>query len=255
MAQEVAVPSFDVSVPTPDGTCPARLLTPEGEGPWPAVIVLPDAGGPRASFYDMGQRVADLGYVALVPQIYYRTGPYEPFKMETAFSDEGERARLMKLGRSVTMGMAASDAGAFLDFLSAQPQVAGSRAAIVGYCRSGGMALTAAARHPERIAAAASFHGGYLATDAPDSPHTVAGDIGGRVYVAAAENDGSCPPEQLALLDEALTGGDVDHTIETYPAAHGFAVVDNPTYDPDADARHWAALAELWASTLGDPTG
>ena len=246
------MPMLDVSVSTPDGTCPAVLTTPDGTGPWPAVIMFPDAGGLRPTFHGMAQRLADLGYVAFVPEPYYRHGPYEPFDMMTAFGDDAERARLMGMARSVTKAMAVSDTGAFLDFLAAQPQVAGTKVGTTGYCMGGGLSLAVAAHHPDRVAAAASFHGGYLASDAPDSPHLTADRITGRVYVAAASDDGSFPPEQEARLKEALTGGGVDHTIETYPAAHGFAVPDNPTYDADADARHWAALAELYGSTLAD---
>jgi carboxymethylenebutenolidase len=244
------MPMLDVSVPTPDGTCPAVLTTPDGTGPWPAVIVFPDAGGLRPTFHDMAQRVADLGYVAFVPELYYRHGGYEPFDMMTAFGDDAERTRLMGLARSVTPAMAIRDTGAFLDFLAAQPQVAGTKVGTTGYCMGGGLALAAAAHHPDRVAAAASFHGGYLASDAADSPHLAAGRITGRVYVAAATDDASFPPEQEARLKAALADGGVDHTIETYPAAHGFAVPDNPTYDADADARHWAALSELYGSTL-----
>ncbi|HEY8526379.1 MAG TPA: dienelactone hydrolase family protein [Acidimicrobiales bacterium] len=244
------MPKLDVSVPTPDGTCPAALLVPDGEGPWPAVIMFPDAGGLRPTFHAMGQRLADFGYVVLVPDPYYRHGPYEPFDMKTAFGDEAERNRLMGLARSVTKEMVARDAGAFLDFLAAQPQVAGTAVGTTGYCMGGGSSLTAAAHHPDRVAAAASFHGGYLATDAPDSPHTVVDRIRGRVYIAAAENDGSFPPEQAAKLEEALQKGGVDYQLETYPAAHGFAVPDNPTHDPEAEERHWRALAELYGATL-----
>ena len=252
------MPRLDVSVPTPDGTCSASLFTPSapgapgGAGQWPAVILFPDAGGVRPVFHDMAQRLADLGYVAFLPDVYYRHGGYEPFDMATAFTDEGERARLMGMARSLTKAMAASDTGGFLDFLAAQPQVAGTKVGTTGYCMGGSLSLTAAAHHPGRVAAAASFHGGRLAGDAPDSPHLVAGRITGRVYVAAAENDGTFPPEQATLLAAALTDGGVDHTIETYPAAHGFAVPDNPTYDPAADARHWAALTDLYATTLGE---
>jgi carboxymethylenebutenolidase len=246
------MPRLDVSVPTRDGTCPAVMITPEGAGPWPAVIVFPDAGGLRPAFDDMAQRLADLGYVAFVPEPYYRHGPYEPFDMLTAFGDEAERTRLMGMARSVTKAMAVSDTAAFLDFLAARPQVAGTKVGTTGYCMGGGLSLAAAAHHADRVGAAASFHGGYLASDAPDSPHLAAGGITGRVYVAAAADDASFPPEQEARLKGALTGGGVDHTIETYPAAHGFAVPDNPTYDADADARHWAALADLYGSTLVD---
>lgn len=245
------MPTVDVSVTTPDGTCPATMVVPDGAGPRPAVIVFPDAGSLRPTFVDMARRVAEMGYVAFVPEIYYRHGDYEPFKMETAFTDDAERARLFGMVKSVTKAMAVSDTGAFLDFLAAQPRVAGTQVGTTGYCMGGGLSLAAAAHHPDRVAAAASFHGGYLASDQPDSPHLVADRITGRVYVAAAENDASFPAEQAARLAAALTSGGVDHAIETYPAAHGFAVPDNPTYDADADARHWAALADLYGATLG----
>jgi carboxymethylenebutenolidase len=244
------MPRLDVSVPTPDGTCPASLHTPEGGGAWPAVIVFTDAGGVRPTFHAMAERLAGLGYAAFLPEMYYRHGEYAPFDMSTAFGDEAERTRLMGLARSVTKAMAVSDAGAFLDFLAAQPQVAGTKVGTTGYCLGGGLSLAVAGHHPDRVGAAASFHGGRLADDAPDSPHLVAGRISGRVYVGAAENDASFPPEQAERLEAALAGAGVAHTIETYAAAHGFAVPDNPTYDVEADARHWAAMTELYAAAL-----
>jgi len=212
--------------------------------------MFPDAGGVRDVFVQMAERLAALGYVAFVPEMYYRHGPYTPFALDTVFTDPDERARLTSMAGSVTKAMAASDAGAFLAFLSTLPFVAGSKVGTTGYCMGGGLSLTAAAHHPDRIVAAASFHGGMLASDAPDSPHLVVGNITGRVYVAGADNDGSFPPEQAERLEHALTTAGVDHTIETYPALHGFAVPDNPTYDANADERHWRALADLYGAML-----
>lgn len=243
------MPSVDVSVPTPDGICPAVLSTPEGEGPWPAVIVFMDAGGVRPAMRVLAQHLADLGYVAFLPEMYYRHGEIEPIDIGD-FGDPVKRERLMALVMSVTKANAASDTGAFLDFLAARPEVAGTKVGTTGYCMGGGLSLNAAARFPERVAAAASFHGGNLAGDAPDSPHLIAGNIAGRVYVAAAENDRSFPPEQEARLVAALSDGGVDFTLETYPAAHGFAVIDSPVHDDAAEARHWAALEDLYGATL-----
>ncbi len=240
----------DVHVPTPDGLCPSILFAPEGRGPWPAVIMFMDAGGVRPAIIEMAEHLAGMGYVGFLPELYYRHGPYEPFRVETAFTDPGERARLGTMAGSLTKAMAASDAGAFLEFLSERPEVAGTKVGSTGYCMGGGLSLTAAARHPDRIVAAASFHGGHLVSDAPDSPHRTVGRITGRVYVAAAEKDSSFSPAQAALLEVALTEAGVDHLIETYPALHGFAVPDNPTYDPDVAARHWRALSELFRSML-----
>ncbi len=240
----------DVKVRTPDGLCPSIVMAPDDEGSWPAVIMFMDAGGVRPAMIEMAGHLAAMGYVALLPEMYYRQGPYKPFNIATAFTDPEERDRLMILARSLTKAMVASDAGAFLEFLSDRPEVAGSKVGTTGYCMGGALSLTAAASHPDRIVAAASFHGGHLASDAPDSPHRMVGRIRGRVYVAAAENDDSFPPEQAKLLEDALTEAGVDHTIETYPAHHGFAVPDNPTYDSDAASRHWRALTDLFGATL-----
>jgi carboxymethylenebutenolidase len=240
----------DVDITTDDGRCPAVLVTPAGDGPSPAVIVFMDAGGVRPAMVAMAERLASMGYAALVPEMYYRHGAYEPFRFETVFSDPGERARLMSMAGSVTNAMAARDTAAFLDFLAGRSDVAGTAVGTTGYCMGGRLSLTAAAHHPDRIVAAASFHGGNLAGDAPDSPHLVVGRITGRVYVAAAADDASFPPEQAERLEAALQDGAVDHTIETYPALHGFAVPDNPTFDHDAAERHWRALGDLYGAML-----
>jgi carboxymethylenebutenolidase len=240
----------DVSIPTPDGVCDASLHTPVGTGPWPAVIMFPDAGGVRATFHAMAQQLADLGYAVLLPNVYYRLGEIEPFDIQTVFTDPDERTRLMGLVSSVSKDSAARDTGAMLDFLAAQPEVADTKVGTTGYCMGGGLALTAAGRFPDRVGAAASFHGGHLATTAPDSPHLLADMMKATVYVAAAQDDASFDAEQFERLSTALSDAGVDHTLVTYPAAHGFAVADNPTYDEAAAARHWQALENLYASTL-----
>jgi carboxymethylenebutenolidase len=239
-----------VRITTSDGTCDASLLTPSGAGPWPAVIMYPDAGGPRGVFRDMAQQLADLGYAVLLPNLYYRQGKTEPFDLRTVFTEPAERARLTALARTVTEEGAAHDSEAMLDFLAAQPEVAGPKVGTVGYCMGGSFALTAAGRFPDRVAAAASIHGGRIASTAPDSPHRLAGSMTATVYVAGAENDPSFDAEQLERLSTALTEAAVDHTLVTYPAAHGFAVPDNPSYDEVAATRHWKALEDLYASTL-----
>ena len=238
-------------ITTPDGSCDASLHTPSGTGAWPAVIMYPDAGGARDTFRAMAQQLADLGYAVLLPNLYYRQGRFEPFDVRTVFSDPAERARLMDLARSVTEQMAARDTEAMLSFLAGQPEVtAGSKVGTTGYCMGGSFALTAAGRFPDRVAAAASFHGGQIASNAPDSPHLLAGSMQATLYIAGAENDASFDDEQFERMSRALTEAAVEHTLVTYPAAHGFAVPDNPTYDEAAAARHWVALEELYASKL-----
>jgi len=245
------MPRTDVTVRTEDGACAATLHTPSSGGSWPAVILYPDAGGVRETFGAMADRLAGLGYAVLLPDTFYRTGGYAPFDLATVFSDPAERERLMSLAASVTPEMMVRDAGAFLGFLAGRSEVSGTSVGTTGYCLGGRMSLMAAGHYPDRVAAAASFHGGRLAAaDDPDSPYLLADRIRATVHVAAAENDGSFPPDQYQRLEQALTTAGVKHTMDTYPAAHGFAVPDNPTYDAAADQRHWAALTELYAGNL-----
>jgi carboxymethylenebutenolidase len=146
---------------------------------------------------------------------------------------------------------ALNERGPFIEFLSSHPEVKGDRFGATGYCMGGNCSLTAAGALPDRFAAIASFHGGNLATDKPDSPHLLVKNITGRVYVAGAIEDASFPEEQKNRLEKALTEAGVDHLIETYPGArHGFAVPDVPVFDSTAAERHWAALFGLFRETL-----
>jgi carboxymethylenebutenolidase len=245
------VARIDVQISTPDGTCPASLHVPEGDGPWPGVLLFPDAGGARETMRVMADRLAGMGYVALVPDVYYREGEWTPFDIATVFSDETERARLSGFMSSLTRDRIVSDTGAYLDYLLTRPEVVGTTAGTTGYCMGGRLSLITAGAHPDKVGAAASFHGGRIAVeDDPESPHLAANRISATVYVAGAEDDGSFTPEQAQLLDSALTEASVPHTVEFYPAKHGFAVPDNPTYDAAAEDRHWKALEALYGSAL-----
>ncbi|MGI5130611.1 dienelactone hydrolase family protein [Pseudonocardia sp. CA-107938] len=242
---------LDLAIDTADGTCPATLHTPDGDGPWPGVILYTDAGGVRAAISGMADHLAGLGYAVLLPDVYYRHGDWAPFSMETAFSDAGERSRLMGMVGSLTPEMVVADTTAFLDALAARPEVADGPVGTTGYCMGGRISMIVAGNLGSRIGAAASFHGGRIAVeDDPTSPHLLADRVSATIYVAGAENDGSYTLEQADLLEKALTEAGVPHTLEIYPAAHGFAVPDNPTFDPAAQERHWAALEQLYATAL-----
>lgn len=239
------------TITTADGSCAVTVATPEGTGPWPAVVMYPDAGGPRQTFDDMAARLAALGYVVLVPDIYYRQAGWAPFDMATAFSDESERGRLFGLMRTVTQDVMVADAGAFFDYLAARPDVTGDKFGTTGYCMGGRTSFVVAGRLPDRVAAAMSFHGGGLVTDTDDSPHLRADQISAAVYVGAASNDASFTAEQGEILDGALTDAGVEHTVEFYLAAHGFAVPDNAgAYDEAAAQRHWDAMERVFGAAL-----
>ncbi len=245
------MPQQDVLIPTADGHAGGTLHVPDSGGPWPGVILFPDAGGPRATFNEMGDHLAGLGYVTLVPDVYYRESEWAPFDFATAFSDENERARMFGYMGSLTNERIIADAGAYADFLLSRPEVRGTAVGTTGYCMGGRMSMLAAGAIGAKVGAAASFHGGRIAVaDDPASPHLAADRITATVYVAGAEEDRSFTTEQADLLESALTAAGVDHTVEFYPAHHGFAVPDNDTYDPAASARHWEALQHLYQSRL-----
>jgi carboxymethylenebutenolidase len=143
------------------------------------------------------------------------------------------------------------DMESFLPYVDAQPNVRAGKFGITGYCMGGRLAMYAAGYFGDRFAAAASYHGGGLATDAPDSPHRLAPQVEARVYVAGAIEDRSFDDAQKARLEQALSDAGVDHLIETYPARHGWVFADTPVHDQVAAERHWDTLLSLFGETLG----
>ena len=240
-----------IMIQTRDGQCPVYLYRPAGGGPWPAVLVYMDALAIRPAMLEIGERLSANGYFTLLPDLFYRSGPYEPMDPKKIFSDPEQRKILMeKFMALATPANVMSDTAAFLEFIAAQPDVRPGPIGTTGYCMGGLLSLTAAGTYPQRIAAAASYHGGRLATDAPDSPHRLAGKIKARVYVAGASEDASFPDDMKARLEQALTEAGVDHTLETYPARHGWVFRDTPVFDAPAAERHWQSLLALLEATL-----
>ena len=233
-----------VEIQTRDGVCPSYLFRPAGSGPWPAVLVFMDGVGIRPAMLELGERLSTYGYFTLLPDLFYRGGPYEPMDPRM-FSDPEQRKVVMAKIALAKPALVMSDTKSFLDWLAAQPDVEPGGIGTTGYCMGGGLSLTAAGTYPEQVAAAASYHGGRLASDAPDSPHLLAPQMRARVYVAGAMEDASFPDDMKARLEEALTKAGVDHQIETYPAKHGWVLRDTPVYDAEAAERHWTTLVAL----------
>ncbi len=238
-----------VEVETRDGECPVHVATPAGEGPWPAIIVYMDAGGIRPAMIDMARRLADGGYVVLLPDLFYRYGSYGPFVPAEVFAGDF-RAILGPLMATTGNEEAAEDTQGLLDHLDTRGDVAGRAVGAVGFCMGGGMAVVAAGTYPDRFAAVASFHGGNLATDAGTSPHLLAPGLKAEVYVAAAEDDGSYPPDMARKFEGALTRAGVRYRADTYPAAHGWMMPDFPVYDDVAATRGWGEMLALFGRRL-----
>jgi carboxymethylenebutenolidase len=240
-----------ISLTTADGSCRSFIYHPDGSGPWPAVLMYMDGIGVRPALLEVAEHLASYGYYVLLPDLFYRSGPYEPMNAKTIFTDPEERKVLMEKFMSLaTPANIMSDTRVFLDYLATQPDVRQGPIAVTGYCMGGRMALIAAGTYPDQIAACAAYHPGGLATDKPDSPHLLAPKVKAKVYVAGATDDASFPDEQKQRLDQALTEAGVDHVVETYPARHGWVFRDTLTYDAEACERHWETLTQLLGKSL-----
>ena len=237
----------EIALPTPDGAARAFTFAPQGSGPWPAVIFVMDALAIRPALFDMCERIAAHGYFVLLPDMFWRAGAYPPIDIAAVFKDEAVRRKTLgPLMASTDPDKAMRDIGAGLDYLATQPMVKTGPVGITGYCMGGGIALRAAGLFPDRVAAAAAFHGGRLATDAPDSPHLLAPKIKASILVAGADEDAGFPAEQADRLRAALDAAGVDNEVTIYQGArHGYAPADMPVYDKAASERHFRDLFAL----------
>ncbi len=236
-----------VTITTRDGECPVHVFSPGHNAP--AIIFYMDAGGIRPAILAMAERLSQAGYLVLLPDLFYRHGPYGPFVPKELFKGDF-RAVIGPLMATTGPLKAAEDTEALLAWLDTRTDVAGDKIGAVGFCMGGGMAIAAAGTWPDRFAAVASFHGGNLVTDAPGSPHSFAPRLKAELYIAAAENDGSYPPAMAEKLEQALDESHVPYRTETYPAAHGWMKPDFPVYDEAAAERGWREMLAFFERTL-----
>ncbi|NGY04994.1 dienelactone hydrolase family protein [Solimonas terrae] len=240
-----------IQIKTADGDCRAWLFRPPTGGPGPGVLMYMDALGIRPAMFEIADQLAGYGYVVLLPDLFWRSGVYEPMDPRTVLGDPVLRQNTLgRLMADNTPARVMADTRAFIDCLHAQPDVTAGGIGVTGYCMGGFMALTAAGTYPDEIAAAASYHGGRLATDDAGSPHRLAAKMKARVYVAGAIEDAGFPDDMKARLEAALRDAGVDHCVETYQARHGWTPRDMPVHDAAATQRHWQTLTALFADTL-----
>ena len=241
----------NVEIPTPDGTADCHFVHP-ASGAHPGVLVWPDALGLRPAFEQMGRRLAESGYAVLTVNPYYRTERAPVLPEGASFRDEATRKRIFPLMRSLTPETNVTDAKAFVGFLDAQDAVADNRKmGTTGYCMGGSMTMRTAAAFPERIGAGASFHGGRLVTDAPDSPHLLAGRMRAHYLFAIAENDDQKDPQAKTALREAFDAAGLPAEIEVYAGAlHGWCPPDSAVYHEAQAERAWSRLLALFETAL-----
>lgn len=243
----------DVTIPTPEGDARAYVFTPDsGEGPWPAVLFYMDGPAIRPALFEMAERMAQAGYYVLLPDMFWRAGPYEPFKLAEIFgTPEARKAFRDRYFSSTSPERSMADTCAFLDWLDGQPQADARKVGTTGYCMGGAISLRAAGTFPDRVAAAASFHGGNLATEDPSSPHRLAPAIRAKVLVAGADEDAGYDEAQDARLAAALSDAGVDADVSIWRGLkHGWVPRDMPVYDPEGAERHWRALIALFDRAL-----
>ncbi len=238
-----------LKVPSPDGEIEANLYLPDQPGP--LVVFYMDAFGIRPALQSMALRLVSAGYAVLLPNLYWRTGPYAPFNAATTFHDAPERARILGLMNAVQQAKVGVDTVLLLNSLSTHPQIRRGPVGLLGYCMGGRQGLFAAAHLGDRAAALGSIHGGGLVRPGPDSPHLGAPRIRARCYFAVADADAACTPADLEVLSAALSAANVDFEVELYPGAlHGFAAPDMSVFNPRASDHHWDKVLALFGATL-----
>jgi carboxymethylenebutenolidase len=242
----------DVNVPMASGTCDAALFYPEGKGPWPAVLVWTDILGLRPVFREMGRRLAAEGYVVLVPNPFYRNAKSPVVDGSFDFSKPEDRAKVMPMAAALTADANVSDAKAYTTFLDAQSQTdKKKKMGVQGYCMGGPLTFRTAATRPDRIGAAATFHGGGLVTDKPDSPHLLIPQMKAEVLCCVADNDDKREPASKDKLKEAFAAAHLKATVEVFAGCdHGWTVRGSQVYNEAGAERAWSELTALYKRSL-----
>jgi carboxymethylenebutenolidase len=250
-ANAQAVTETDVDVTTPDGTADCYFVHPSA-GANPGVVIWPDILGLRPAFRMMGRRLAESGYSVLVVNPFYR-GRRAPVVPEGAsFQDDSTRGIVMPLAGALNAETHVTDARAFVSFLDQQEAVDTDRGiGTTGYCMGGPMVMRTAGAIPERVKAAATFHGGGLVTDAPNSPHLLVPDMTAQFLFAIAANDDEGDPEAKNVLRETVANAGLQAEIEVYEGAmHGWCPPDSAVYNEVQAERAWSRLLVLFESAL-----
>jgi carboxymethylenebutenolidase len=236
---------FDIAAAA--GTAEALLYTPDGDGPRPGVLFYTDIFGIRPANQSVARRLAQQGFAVLMPNVFYRFRP-----LPLVHDGEDGKALLPQLFAALDGAMMEADAPFYVKALLDRAEISGGKLGAVGYCWTGAMALRTAAVCPDRIAAAASFHGGHLVTDKPDSPHTRIPQVKAELYFGHAVEDQSATPAQVQKLDDALKGWGGVYRSEVYEGArHGWTVPGRDVYDEPQAERAFAKLTGLMRRKLG----
>ncbi len=240
-----------VDIATDDGAMETFICRPERHGPHPAVFLLMDAPGIREELYDMARRLATAGYVVALPNLYYRAGRETKYGPDVLEKGSDDHAAMRAVRTKMTIPPVMEDFGAMLRYIDGRPWVKSGAVGCHGYCMSGPYALAAAARYPDRVAAAASFYGTWLVNDAEESPHLNLASIAGEAYISCAEHDELAPLDMVEELRGLFDAAGTEGEIEIHPGVHhGFAFPERWCHDKPAAERHWERLFDLYGRRL-----
>jgi carboxymethylenebutenolidase len=241
-----------LDIATRDGAMETFICRPERGGPYPPVLFLMDAPGIREELRDMARRLGTVGYLVLLPNLYYRAGRDTTYGPDVLTEGSAEHKRMRAVRTKMTIPPVMEDVAAMLAYLDRRAEAKAGPVGCHGYCMSGPYALAAAARYPDRVAAAASFYGTWLVSDAEESPHLSFAKVGGELYIACAEHDTLAPLPMVEELRRRFGGSGAKGEIELYPGVHhGFAFPQRWCYDKPAAERHWERLIALYRRRLG----
>jgi carboxymethylenebutenolidase len=240
-----------IDVPTRSGKMQTFICRPERGGPAPAVFLLMDAPGIRDELYDMGRRLATVGFVVLVPDLYYRAGPANRYGPDVLVEGSDDHKAMRAIRTKMTIPPVMDDVADLIAFVDDRDDVTPGAVGVHGYCMSGPYALAAAARYPDRVKAAASFYGTWLVSDAEESPHESFEQAKGEIYIGCAEHDNLAPLEMVDELRRRFDTSGANGELEMYPAVHhGFAFPLRWCFDQAAAERHWERLISLYRRNL-----
>ena len=249
-ADALDVAESDVNVKTPDGTADCYFVHPS-TGAYPGVVVWPDILGLRPAFRQMGKRLAESGYAVLVVNPFYRQKRAPVVPTGASFADNATRNIVMPLAQALNATTHASDAKAFVAFLDTQAAVNRTRkVGTTGYCMGGPIVMRTAAAVPARIGAGATFHGGGLVTNQPDSPHLLIPTMKAQFLCCVAENDDQREPESKNVLKATFGKAGLPAEVEVYGAAHGWCVPDSAVYNEAQAEKAWSRLLALFGKAL-----
>ncbi len=241
-----------IGIKTPAGDMESFLCRPDRNGPFPAIFLLMDAPGIREELRDMARRVATSGYFVVLPNLYYRAGPDTFFGPDVLEEGSSEWTKMREIRTKMTIPPVMDDVAALLRFMDTQPDAKQGSVGVHGYCMSGPYALAAASRYPNRVAAAASFYGTWLVSDAEESPHLTFSKTKGEVYIAGAEHDDLAPMPMVSELEKAFQQSGARGELEIYSKVHhGFAFPKRWCYEKAAAEQHWVRLVSLYRRILG----